>query len=543
MDEVQEEKQIGRWRRWLRRGIFACVGCVVVIIVGLNLFVQAPEFRGWLNGLLAKQMGLPVEWEKIYYTPWRGIVLTDPRVLAVEGARETGGDSLLKAKALVIRPKWGALLRGNRRVRSFRLFDLEVVLVKDQEGRLMVPWAEGMEDGDGVDEGVELRSVESHSKTLPSAPQAYLANVPGMVGIENGQLRILEEGTGRSLLEVKGLNLELPGPRGRAGRLTVERIGVGGTEDVRTEWVVNQLDVPIEWRNGVVELRPAGMDIGGGRFEWRMYFQPWLEDLPVEGWFRVMEVDAAEMWDPVVAEFDGPLFSGRISAEGAIRGYLNRLGQWSADGRLRGQNICMHYGAGTWREFLELMDAGPPDEEFIFERVKVVWRADRGGLDVLEMEIAGPGTVVQGQVLIGFDHRISGEIYYGLPLGLEESMARFQSRLPGELRFDFSDRIDFETSAGLMVELPARKVGVDGVLPVPDFAPWEDRESAGLREWIRIWAEAVEADEEVLPEEEEETPRSGLDGEGERGMERPVVDPGVGIGVDLDVGESPLVPD
>jgi len=495
----------GHWRQWLQWAVLACLGAAVTVTVGLNLFVQSPEFRGWLKDSLEERMGLPVKWEKIYYTPWRGIVLTEPRVLAPEEARETGGDSLLKAKALLIRPNWPSALRGKRLVRTFRLLDLEIVLVKDQQGHLMMPWADhDRPDGSAgnLDEASESRNERDAMEwPLPPAPPSFLAQAPALLAINNGQLRLLEEGTGRSVLEIRGLDLELPGPRRQTGTLNVKRISLGGTERVRSEWVVDDLDVPIEWRNGVIELRPQGWDAGGGRVEWGMQIQPWLDGVPVAGRFRIMEVDGAALWSPILGENPKPYFAGNISAEGAFIGHFEHPADWYGNGKLSGHQLRLLSGATTWRRFLALFHAEEVPDEIILDEVKVRWRAGVNGLDAWKLHVGGPGAILTGQVSIGFDHQINGTLNYVLPEEMTEPMASAMNRLPEELRLDFPDVVRLEAADGQTTGLPSRELPLSGELPIAQIAPYDDSEPASLNEWIAVWAEAIEAHIEDDPED------------------------------------------
>lgn len=100
-----------------------------LVLLGANLYVQAPGSQQQIRQRLSAVLGLPVELARAVYSPWGG--------LRIDGIRAIGPDQrpVMQAESLVLGISGWDLLRGRFTITSLTLEAPDVLMAQDAEGR------------------------------------------------------------------------------------------------------------------------------------------------------------------------------------------------------------------------------------------------------------------------------------------------------------------------------------------------------------------------------------------------------------------------
>lgn len=115
--------------RRLITSVILIVALLGLLLLGANLYVQAPGPQQQIRQRLSAVLGLPVELARAVYTPWGG--------LRIDGIRAIGPDQrpVMQAESLVLGIASWDLLRGKIVITSLSLDAPDVLLAQDAEGR------------------------------------------------------------------------------------------------------------------------------------------------------------------------------------------------------------------------------------------------------------------------------------------------------------------------------------------------------------------------------------------------------------------------
>lgn len=153
------------------RAVAVVVGSLValclLVVIGLNLYVQSVGAQARIQQELSQRLGAPVKIRSISITPWGG--LTVSRISVTDPARNT---DFLSAKAFEMHPAMSSILSGNLVIKKVSLVRPNVVWAQDQDGRWRLP-------GEGPPTTVPSpQQAGSPPAALPPVTQAVPEPVP-----------------------------------------------------------------------------------------------------------------------------------------------------------------------------------------------------------------------------------------------------------------------------------------------------------------------------------------------------------------------------
>jgi uncharacterized protein involved in outer membrane biogenesis len=110
------------------------VALCVLVVIGLNLYVQSVGAQARIQQELSHKLGVPVKIRSISVTPWGGLTLSG--ISVPDTARNT---DFLTAKAFQLHAAWSSIASGNLVIRKVSLVSPDVVWPQDQDGRWRLP--------------------------------------------------------------------------------------------------------------------------------------------------------------------------------------------------------------------------------------------------------------------------------------------------------------------------------------------------------------------------------------------------------------------
>jgi len=110
------------------------VALCVLVIIGLNLYVQSVGAQARIQQELSHRLGVPVKIRSISITPWGGLTLGG--ISVIDPARNT---DFLSAKAVEMHAAISSVLSGNLVIKKVSLVRPDVVWAQDQDGRWRLP--------------------------------------------------------------------------------------------------------------------------------------------------------------------------------------------------------------------------------------------------------------------------------------------------------------------------------------------------------------------------------------------------------------------
>jgi type II secretion system protein N len=110
------------------------VAVCVLVVIGLNLYVQSVGAQARIQQELSHRLGAPVKIRSISITPWGGLTLSG--ITVTDSARNT---DFLAAKAVEMHATMSSILSGNLVIKKVSVVRPNVVWAQDQDGRWRLP--------------------------------------------------------------------------------------------------------------------------------------------------------------------------------------------------------------------------------------------------------------------------------------------------------------------------------------------------------------------------------------------------------------------
>jgi type II secretion system protein N len=110
------------------------VAVCVLVVIGLNLYVQSVGAQARIQQELSHRLGAPVKIRSISITPWGGLTLSG--ISVTDPARNT---DFLAAEAVEMHPAMSSILSGDLVIKKVSVVRPNVVWSQDQDGRWRLP--------------------------------------------------------------------------------------------------------------------------------------------------------------------------------------------------------------------------------------------------------------------------------------------------------------------------------------------------------------------------------------------------------------------
>jgi len=371
-------------RRIIRlfRRVAVWVSLMILLTYGAsNLWLSSRWATGMVESRLKEKTGLDWQIGGISWSPWAGVTINDVKMNQPDVLQGHLDQPVIEVQRIQVKPYWGELLRGRIRMREISIDTPRVTVAVEMLGTLAMdavrgqpmppvvspiekpqPAIEGTRVAGAPQGGVPNEGESEEEKPQPSekkrvkpgtAPptkpsqakqpdQVAQANLPPVplplhITIKSGALKVVSVNQGADLIELEGLEVQLPllgeDAEGVVKVALVKMLGGGKMRNLKQ---------PISWKRPYLEWVSSDVSLGdlnagyrvqlGISDKWRnLESMPFLMNIELkpQKLERVMWLERAAMeveGDQVVAEF-------------RCAGLLLQPMTWSADMRCLGKNV------------------------------------------------------------------------------------------------------------------------------------------------------------------------------------------------------------
>ena len=456
-------------RRLLVIVLGALIGLGVVVLLGVNLYVQSQGAQGKIQQELTRSLGVPLKIRSMSVTPWGGLELSG---ITIPQTGSVGPKDFLKARTFRLRVRFLSLFSRRLVIKEVSLIAPRVVWLQNAEGKWRLPnarvaRAETLSTNRApatpqATTGAEFvqtnttaavanpLSVPSSPKTTvrdePPGPEPKLAVAPEVrrVTVKDGNFTFLDQ-TGRLVASFSGVDFRtnLRSAQAFRGDAKVARVSL------QDRFFLDQLRSPIRYEPDVLELSKISARVAEGEVKGYFAMQPETENSPFTTSVNFHDVLA----DQLVENAGGP----RGMVKGKLEGNFQASGKTTDPEALAGQGeISLRDGRVQQYRLLVLLGQILQIEELQelhLEQADAKYHLRPGLVTIDELVLRSPNIRLTSSGTVAFD----GTLQLNSQLAINE---RIRGQLFKAIRDNFH-RIDdpaysaIEFQVGGTVERPS----------------------------------------------------------------------------------------
>lgn len=318
----------------------AIVGVAVLILIGVNIYVQSQGTQARIQQELSQRLGTTLRLKRISVTPWAGLKLSG---ITIPQTQAGVSPDFLKAKTFRLRIRFSSLFSQRLVIKEISLIDPDVLWAQNSDGKWRLP-------------ETQLAPPAASAKTEPPAPAASPVKVEQPVAIEtpppinpppepavqnepaetgtfrpeiervnlsNGRFRFLDEKLKSvATFEEVGFRSNFRTATDLRGNITI------GKTSLRDRFFLQQLQSPIRYSPDELNLTQITAQAGGGEITGHFTLLPQTENSPFTVSVKFHDVQA----DRIVSDAGGA--AGMIT--GRLEGYLDASGTTADPNALAG---------------------------------------------------------------------------------------------------------------------------------------------------------------------------------------------------------------
>lgn len=335
------------------------VGVALLILLGVNMYVQSHGTQARIQQELSQRLGTPLRIQRISVTPWWGLKLTG---ITIPQSQPGVSPDFLTAKTFRLRIRFSSLFGGHLVIKEISLVNPEVVWAQNADGKWRVPSAATeVVPAPAKVVAAEVPVVASPPPEHPVAPEPTVNSPPPLVVPPANKTAAFSP-------EVEGVNVS----RARFRFLDEKLKSVATFEDVdfrstfrsatdlrgkimiaktslRDRFFLQQLESPLRYDSNQLDFSQITARAGEGEITGRFTMQPQAADSPFTVSIRFKDVQA----NKIISEAGGVL--GTVT--GKLEGHLDAVGKTADPDALSGNGeIILH--DGQVRQYSLLMALG-----------------------------------------------------------------------------------------------------------------------------------------------------------------------------------------
>ena len=319
------------------------LGGAVLILIGVNMYVQSQGTQARIQQELSERLGTTLRVRRISVTPWFGLKLSG---ITIPQSQPGVAADFLTAKAFRLRIKFSSLFAQRLVIKEVSLINPEVVWAQNSDGKWRLPSlpqppvmkapervepsASPAESGSApvLDQKEQAPEVVRVSEPEPAVPSDIDEAAPfrpeiQRVNLAQGRFQFLDE----KLQDVATFE----DVRFRSGFRTATdlrgEINIGKTS-LRDRFFLEQLQSSLRYSPDELDLSHITARAGGGEITGRFTLLPQTEDSPFTVSIRFRDVQA----DRIVTDAGG----ARGMVTGRLEGHLDASGSTAEPNALAG---------------------------------------------------------------------------------------------------------------------------------------------------------------------------------------------------------------
>jgi type II secretion system protein N len=342
---------VKKLRRVLLVGLGAILGVAILILLGVNLYVQSQGTQARIQQELSQRLGTTLRVRRISVTPWAGLKLSG---ITIPQSQPGVAANFLTAKTFQLRIKFRSLFSQRLVIKEISLINPDVVWAQNADGKWRLPSLP-------PEPAIALPEKLQPAGPLPTAP-AQTASIPVVEKKEEAPavtpLVAVSEPAAAAAIETEpstGFTPEIQRVNLVGGRFlfldeklknvamfdqvrfrsnfrTADdlrgEISIGKTS-LRDRFFLEQLQSPLRYAPDELDFSQITAQAGGGEITGRFTLLPQTEDSPFTASVKFRGVQA----DRIVSDAGGA--PGMIT--GRLEGYLDANGTTADQNALAGR--------------------------------------------------------------------------------------------------------------------------------------------------------------------------------------------------------------
>ena len=408
--------------RGLRRLILGALGALIalglVLLVGVNLYVQSQGAQAKIQQELSRSIGVPLKIRSMSVTPWGGLELSG--ITIPQTSTGAGPKYFLEATTFQLRVRFLSLFSKRLVIKEVSLIDPRVVWPQDEQGKWRLPSPQKsrshavatkpavpqMTAGAGI---VQPNAISASivGATVPPPPQVAVKNQPAgreltltvapevrRVSVKNGNFTFLDH-AGRLIASFTGVDFRtnIRSALALQGETKIARISL------RDRFFLDQLRSPLRYEPDVLELSNISARVADGEVNGYFAIQTEAEDSPFTTSINFHDVLA----DQIVGNAGGP--KGMV--KGKLEGTFQASGKTGDPDALTGKGeIFLREGRVEQYRLLVLLGQMLQIEELQelhLEQADAKYHLSPGLVTIDELLLRSPNIQLTALGAVGFD--------------------------------------------------------------------------------------------------------------------------------------------
>jgi type II secretion system protein N len=337
--------------RLLLIGLGLIVGAALLILIGVNMYVQSHGTQARIQQELSQRLGAPLRIQRISATPWAGLKLTG---ITIPQTQPGVSSDFLRAKSFRLRIRFSSLFGGHLVIKEISLINPEVVWAQNTDGKWRLPSMPQQPAEPIVSEKPALTEAPSAAAPPPAEQKFVVQEPPAItvppppvqvqkkpapftpevqrVNVAGAHFRFLDEKLQTvSTFEDVDFRSSFRTATDLSGNITIAKTSL------RDRFFLHQLESPLRYDSSELDFSQITARAGEGQISGRFTIQPQAEDSPFTVNIKFTEVQA----DRIITEAGGQL--GTVT--GKLEGHLDASGKTADPDALQGSGeIILHDG-------------------------------------------------------------------------------------------------------------------------------------------------------------------------------------------------------
>ncbi|MEN3369346.1 MAG: AsmA-like C-terminal region [Verrucomicrobiota bacterium] len=331
--------------RFLLIALGAIVGVVVLILIGVNIYVQSQGTQARIQQELSQRLGTTLHLKRISVTPWAGLKLSG---ITIPQTQPGVSPDFLRAKTFRLRIRFSSLFSQRLVIKEISLIDPDVVWAQNSDGKWRLPSTEPAPPPAApakiepptppaspvkVEQPAVVETPRAEAPPSDPPPEPVMQNEPAQTGpfrpeiervnLANGRFRFLDEKLKSvATFDEVGFRSNFRTATDLRGNITI------GKTSLRDRFFLQQLQSPIRYSPDELNLTQITARAGGGEITGHFTLLPQTENSPFTVSIKFHEVQA----DRIVTDAGGA--AGTIT--GRLEGYLDASGTTADPNALAG---------------------------------------------------------------------------------------------------------------------------------------------------------------------------------------------------------------
>ncbi|MFL6590867.1 MAG: type II secretion system protein GspN [Chthoniobacterales bacterium] len=398
-------------------GLGLIVGVAVLILIGVNMYVQSRGTQERIQQELSRRLGTSLHIQRISVTPWAGLKLTG---ITIPQTDPGVSPEFLTAKTFRLRIRFGSLFAQHLVIKEISLINPEVVWAQNAEGKWRLPVAPVPtvpEPAPTLPEPVPPASSppppESKSEMapapplptasavveMPSKPAAFTPEVQG-VNVIGARFRFLDEKL-KPVATFEGVDFR---SSFRTATDLRGNINIAKTS-LRDRFFLQQLYSPLRYDSNELEFAAIIARAGEGEISGHFAMQPQAHDSPFTVHINFRDVQA----DKIITEAGGAF--GTVT--GKLEGHLDATGNTADANALTGSGEIV-LREGQVRQYALLMALGQllqiqELQQLRLDEAQIKYHINPGIVTIDELVFRSENIHLSATGTVGFDGRLQLE--------------------------------------------------------------------------------------------------------------------------------------